>query len=111
MIFFDAPWSWGDYVQGIGRLIRIGSPHQHVVVYHLVAERPKGTRKNKRKTIDHYTLGLLRGKRDLIDRVLGESAVGALDFEKGDNFVRSLIRELKRKDVPVTQNLDDIILP
>jgi len=95
MVYFDAPWSWGDYVQGIGRMIRIGSPHQHVVVYHLIAERPSKKAK-ERRTIDHYTLALLRGKKDLIDKVLGESAVGALEFEKGDNFVRNLVRELRK---------------
>ncbi len=94
MIFYDAPWSWGNYVQTIGRMIRIGSPHQHVVVYHLVAERPATTLKDRR-TIDHYTLGLLRGKKDLIDQVLGEVAVGALDFDKGQGFVRNLVREMK----------------
>jgi hypothetical protein len=97
MIYFDAPWSWGDYVQGIGRMIRIGSPHQHVVVYHLIAERPSDT-VTGRRTIDHYTLALLRGKKDLIDKVLGESAVGALEFEKGTSFVRNLVRNLKGRD-------------
>ena len=108
MVYFDAPWSWGDYVQGVGRAIRIGSPHQHVVVYHLVAERP-GQSIKARRTIDHYTLALLRGKKDLIDKVLGESAVGALEFEKGgDNFVRNLVRELKRNkgEIPDLSKVD-----
>ncbi len=96
MIFYDAPWSWGDYVQTVGRMIRIGSPHQNVVVYHLISERPRSSAK-ERKTIDHYTLALLRGKKDLIDQVLGESAVGALEFDSGNNFVRKLVRELKGK--------------
>lgn len=117
MIYFDAPWSWGDYVQGIGRMIRIGSPHQHVVVYHLIAERPSKKAK-ERRTIDHYTLALLRGKKDLIDKVLGESAVGALEFDKGgDNFMRNLVRELKKSkaeaelDIGAAIDLDSGFLP
>jgi SNF2 family DNA or RNA helicase len=94
MIFFDAPWSWGTYVQLLGRPIRIGSIHQTVVVYHLVAERP-GSRKKDRMTIDQYTLDLLGSKKDLVDRVLGEAAVGALDFSKKDNDMKELLRMMK----------------
>ncbi len=90
MIFYDAPWSWGDYVQLLGRPIRIGSPHQHVVAVHLVAKRPG----RKKKTIDHYTLDLLAKKKDLVDKVLGESAVGALEFDKGGSFVVELAKNL-----------------
>jgi len=94
MIFFDAPWSWGNYVQLLGRPIRIGSPHQHVVAVHLVAERP-GTRAKERKTIDRYTLEILQRKKNLIDKVLGESAVGALNFESEGSFTRELMRSLR----------------
>lgn len=92
MVFFDAPWSWGNYIQLLGRPIRIGSPHPNVLAIHLVAERPREKAKD-RKTIDHHTLELLRRKKDLIDKVLGERAVGALDF--GDkSFKRELIEML-----------------
>ena len=95
MIFYNAPWSWGNYLQLLGRPIRIGSPHQHVVAVHLVAERPRKTAKD-RKTIDHYTLDILAKKKDLIDKVLGEAAVGALDFDSGDSFTVELMRELRK---------------
>jgi SNF2 family DNA or RNA helicase len=94
MVFYNAPWSWGSYVQLLGRPIRIGSPHQHVVAVHLVSERPKSTAKD-RKTIDRYTLDILQKKKKLIDSVLGESAVGALDFDAGDSFTNELIRSLR----------------
>jgi SNF2 family DNA or RNA helicase len=94
MIFYNAPWSWGNYVQLLGRPIRIGSPHQHVVALHLVAERPRQSSK-ERKTIDHYTLEILQKKKDLIDKVLGEAAVGALDFERGSNFTVDLANSLR----------------
>ena len=95
MFFFDAPWSWGNYVQLLGRPIRIGSPHQHVVAIHLVAERPANS-KTARKTIDHYTLAMLQKKKNLVDRVLGESAVGALDFDAGMSFTKELVMNLQR---------------
>lgn len=95
MIFYDAPWSWGDYVQALGRMIRIGSPHPSVVAYHLIGERPG----SDRKTIDHHVLKMLRKKKGLIDKVLGESAVGALTFEKDDRGgVLDLLRAMQGKD-------------
>ena len=97
MVFYDAPWSWGNYVQLLGRPIRIGSPHQHVVVYHLVAERPRDTKK-ERKTIDHHTLEMLHRKKHLVDKVLGESAVGALEFDRGGSSTKELVRMLQGKD-------------
>lgn len=94
LVFYDAPWSWGNYLQILGRPIRIGSPHPSVLAIHLVAERPR-TKPNDRKTIDQYTLDVLRSKKDLIDKVLGESAVGALDFGS-ESFERELIRNMIR---------------
>jgi hypothetical protein len=94
MIFYNAPWSWGNYVQLLGRPIRIGSPHQHVVAVHLVSERPG----RSKKTIDHYTLQILQSKKDLIDKVLGESAVGALEFDSSGSFSFELMRKLQQPD-------------
>jgi SNF2 family DNA or RNA helicase len=92
MVFYELPWTWGDYVQLLGRMIRIGSPHKGVVTYHLMAERPS-TRSGK--TIDHHVYALLRKKKDLIDKVLGEAAVGALDFGRGDGNIAELLRALQ----------------
>jgi SNF2 family DNA or RNA helicase len=94
MIFYDAPWSWGNYVQLLGRPIRIGSPHQHVVVYHLISERPADTAK-ERRTIDRYVLDMLEKKKDLIDKVIGEAAVGALQFDVGGSDTKELVRRMK----------------
>jgi SNF2 family DNA or RNA helicase len=92
MIFFNSPWSWGNYIQLLGRPIRIGSPHDKVVAVHLVAERPR--KGKERETIDHYTLKTLQRKKDLIDKVLGESAVGALDFKGEASFTNQLYDSL-----------------
>ena len=78
IVFYDAPWSWGSYVQTLGRLIRIGSPHNSVLALHLVANSREGP------TIDDHVLTLLRRKKKLIDQILGEAAVGSLDFKRKD---------------------------
>lgn len=96
MIFYDAPWSWGTYVQLLGRPIRIGSPHDRVTAVHLVAERPAAKAKD-RKTIDHYTLAILQKKKMLIDSVLGASAVGALEFGNEGSFTQELANILKAR--------------
>ena len=93
LVFFESPWSWGNYVQIIGRMIRIGSPHKGVLVYHLIAElEAKG---KDRKTIDAHVLEMLRKKKNVIDRIIGEAAVGALEFEKGGGSTRELVRRLQ----------------
>jgi len=96
LVFFDSPWSWGEYVQVIGRMIRIGSPHKGVLVYHLVAERV-AEYADERHTIDLHILRTLRTKKNMIDRVIGEAAVGALEFEKSDggSTVKDLLRRVK----------------
>lgn len=94
MIFFDMPWSWGEYVQIIGRMIRIGSPHKGVLCFHLLAELA-GTGK-ERKTIDQHVLSMLRKKKNLIDKVLGEAAVGALKFEKDGASLRDLVSAMQK---------------
>lgn len=94
LVFYDAPWSWGDYVQILGRPVRIGSVHDTVVVYHLIGERPRNT-KMERKTIDHHVLELLRSKKKVIDAVLGEAAVGALAFERDTSSTKDLLKRLK----------------
>jgi SNF2 family DNA or RNA helicase len=94
LVFYDAPWSWGNYVQILGRPVRIGSVHDNVVVYHLIAERPK-SKKADRKTIDHHVLELLRSKKKVIDAVLGEAAVGALSFERDAPVARDLMQRLR----------------
>jgi len=100
MVFFDMPWSWGNYVQTLGRMIRIGSPHPAVVAYHLIAERPLS---DDKKTIDHHVLKLLRKKKGLIDKVLGESAVGALKFDKDSRgSVLDLLKSMRSKPSPTT---------
>jgi len=95
MVFYDIPWSWGNYVQTLGRMIRIGSPHKGVLAFHLVAQRP-AKKKKDRKTIDQYVLAGLRKKKNMIDKVLGEAAVGALKFDKQRTTIRSLVKAMQK---------------
>lgn len=89
MVFFDAPWSWGNYVQCLGRMLRIGSTKSAVVAYHLVANRANG-----HTTIDGHVLKMLRKKKEVIDQVIGEAAIGALEFNiKSD--LRSLLESIQ----------------
>jgi len=95
-IFFDSPWSWGDYVQLLGRPIRIGSAHDTVIAFHLVAERP-AAKYADRRTIDHHVISLLDQKKHLVDKVLGESTVGALDFGGSGSATKDLLKMMKER--------------
>lgn len=74
MIFYDLPWSAGDYLQLVGRMIRIGSPHQSVYALHMISEGPTGE-----ETIDSHVLKTLNKKMKLIEQVIGERVVKGED--------------------------------
>ena len=66
LVFYDTPWSAGDYLQILGRMIRIGSEHDKVYCIHLVC----------RDTIDERVQGVIRKKMKLIESVLGQRVKG-----------------------------------
>jgi SNF2 family DNA or RNA helicase len=66
IVFYDSPWSAGDYLQILGRMIRIGSKHDRCYAIHLVA---KGT-------IDTKVMSVLRTKMKLIEQVMGKRLKG-----------------------------------
>ena len=73
LIVLDAPWSWGDLLQLVGRMVRMASPHAACTLHVLAA---KGT-------IDEYAIETLKGKKGLFEAILGEShSAGVLD-DKG----------------------------
>jgi SNF2 family DNA or RNA helicase len=74
LILFDSPWTWGDLVQIIGRARRLGSLHEFVRVYHMIAL----------KTIDERVISVLFGKKDLVNQTVGKQAKGILEFEGED---------------------------
>jgi SNF2 family DNA or RNA helicase len=71
LVFYDTPWSAGDYLQILGRMIRIGSEHDSVYAIHLVA----------RGTIDEHVQKVVRKKMKLIEQVLGERVKGNRDAD------------------------------
>jgi SNF2 family DNA or RNA helicase len=76
LIFYDTPWSFGDLCQTIGRAQRIGSKHSSVLVIHMVTE----------STIDEHVLDVLSDKKWLTDQIMGDIALGALEFSKEVDF-------------------------
>jgi len=85
IIFYDTPWSYGDLVQIIGRAQRIGSIQEHVVLLHLA----------NKGTIDMRVLNRVADKKDLSDEVIGDTALGALDFTTTeDKIIDSLYNDL-----------------
>jgi len=82
MVFFDLPWSAGDYLQLVGRMIRIGSPHQSVYSIHLLSEGPWGE-----QTIDQHVTSTLNKKMGFIEGALGERILGNEDA--GEEIFRS----------------------
>jgi SNF2 family DNA or RNA helicase len=77
IVFYDTPWSAGDYIQIIGRMIRIGSLHDNVLALHLVAKLKGG-----KATIDQRVMDVIGNKMKLIEAVLGERLKGTT---KGDD--------------------------
>lgn len=65
IIFFDTPWSAGDFLQILGRMIRIGTAHDRVYSIHLVA-------KWRKRTVDQRIMEVLGKKMQLVESVLGQ---------------------------------------
>jgi len=59
IVFYDTPWSAGDVIQLLGRMIRIGSIHDSVLAYHLVAKDYEAETTAESHTIDTHVLGVL----------------------------------------------------
>jgi len=69
IVFYDTPWSAGEYLQLLGRMIRIGSTHDRCYAIHL----------NAVDTIDERVAKVLTKKMDLVERVLGKRIKGEDD--------------------------------
>jgi SNF2 family DNA or RNA helicase len=91
IIFYDSPWSAGDYIQILGRMIRIGSKHDKVLAVHLCARWSGGA------TIDQRVMDVLTKKMGLIEAVLGErvqgmTTGGSLEVKSELNEIFSALR-------------------
>lgn len=72
IVFYDTPFSAGDYLQTLGRMIRIGSIHDRVLALHLVCEG----------TIDERVLDIMDTKMGLLEAVLGKRIKGEDDTDE-----------------------------
>lgn len=68
MVCLDIPWSWGDLIQLVGRMVRMASPNAACVLHILYACG----------TVDEYVLEVQRSKKGLFERILGNSASSGL---------------------------------
>lgn len=94
-VFFDLPYSIGDFLQLIGRMIRIGTIHSVVTAHFLL-----GVRRSGADTIDHHILKSLKAKKKLADRVAGDNLVSAFKFTDGDmakEIAQSIVESKKSK--------------
>lgn len=66
LVFFDTPWSAGDYLQILGRMIRVGSTHDRVYSIHLVA----------RNSVDSRVLQVLNRKMKIVEAIIGKRIKG-----------------------------------
>jgi SNF2 family DNA or RNA helicase len=100
MICLDVPWSWGDLIQLVGRMVRMASPHSMCTLHVMVA---KGT-------IDEYAIETLKGKKGIFDAILGQSHsaglledAGVFDLSSGmdafgsDDDFRAMLRVHAKK--------------
>lgn len=78
IIFFDTPWSAGDYLQILGRMIRIGSPNDKCYALHLVASG----------TVDERVMEVLHKKMNLVESIIGKRLQG----ERSDDSDNSVIK-------------------
>lgn len=70
IVFYDTPWSAGELLQIIGRMIRIGSKHDNVLAIHLASSSGLG------KTIDKHVISVVNKKTALLEQVLGARLQG-----------------------------------
>jgi len=82
LFFYDLPFSYGDFLQIIGRIHRIGSPHEKIFLMYMIC----------RDSVDEKTHNILVSKKELFDAILGDSAVGAIKIDK--SIVNTLFEDM-----------------
>lgn len=80
IVFYDTPFSAGDLLQVLGRMIRIGSAHDRVLAIHLVCE----------KTVDERVMEIIQSKMDLIEAVIGKRLK---EDDVGDQSMNLVVQE------------------
>lgn len=85
IIFYDTPWSAGDYLQILGRMIRIGSSYQGVYAIHLISD----------DSVDQHVMNVLSKKMELVEGVLGKRLMSSNDVMSGDSGTGDLYSLLR----------------
>jgi len=82
LFFYDLPFSYGDFLQIIGRIHRIGSPHEKIFLMYMICK----------DSVDEKTHKILISKKELFDAILGDSAVGAIKID--NSVINTLFAEM-----------------
>jgi SNF2 family DNA or RNA helicase len=94
LVCYDTPWSAGDFLQLVGRMVRIGSKHDRCYVIHLLS---RGHR--RKDTIDSRVMDVLKNKMQLVEAVLGKRIKGEGDAPaiiNVENEISDLFESLKQ---------------
>lgn len=93
LIFFDMPWSYGNYRQAVGRIKRTGSMHKTVGVYRMlgVLHPTVASLVGGEMTIDHYTRDTVMKKKVLFNAVTGDIT----DIESVSSDMMEIFAEIK----------------
>jgi len=63
LVCLDLPWSFGQLIQLVGRMLRMASPHSACTLHVIPALG----------SIDEYTVETLKGKKGIFEKILGSS--------------------------------------
>lgn len=89
VVCYDTPFAAGDYLQVLGRMIRLGSIYDRVVAIHLLVE----------DSVDEKTMDLMEKKMGLVEAVLGKRLKGEGDEDNEvlqvDNGINDLFNALR----------------
>lgn len=98
MICLDLPWSWGDLIQLVGRMVRMASPHSACTLHILYAMG----------TIDEFVIETQRSKKGVFERILGSAGtVGLLDNVGPEAAGPTLAEELELAGLGLENESDD----
>ena len=89
LLFFDLPFSYGDFLQIIGRIHRIGSTKEKIFLIYFMCLG----------TIDEKVYKILSSKKELFDLILNDSAVGAIkskDAQLVHDLFEDILQEVKK---------------
>lgn len=89
--FYDLPWSAGDLIQLLGRMLRIGSKHDRCYAVYFLT----------RDSIDEHVLKILKKKMKLLESIMGKRLKGEKEDKetmvKMENEISDLFDSLQEE--------------